>query len=407
MLRIIHIADAHLDTPFYGREEALRKRLRAATRTAFDGAVDVAIARRVDALLIAGDLFDNELLSFTTQRFLLDAMRRLGAASIPAFYATGNHDPGDASRWAARLDWPANVHVFKSGTPEIVPIGDVGWLTAAGHSSARVEKNLAAHFRKAKTDRPHVAMLHTQVGGTRGADRHDRYAPCAISDLAQKKPGYDYWALGHVHTLQHVADDLPAWYAGNIQGRHPRETGPKGALYVEIESGVDPEPEFIPLAPVVWDALALDCPADAAGLDALTRAVLDDARANLDLDDGREHLVRLDLTGQSPLATELRQDENVRDLEEALQDGLGVAGLELRIRGVVRPVALDDYRQSATVLGTAIDLLERAQHDDTLLTALCPADLAGAPEDKLAYLRALLAGADADLAARLVPEDAR
>jgi len=281
-----------------------------------------------------------------------------------------------------------------------VPIGDAGWLTAAGHSSARVEKNLAEHFRDAKTDRPHVAMLHTQVRSASGADRHDPYAPCSISDLT--RPGYDYWALGHIHMRHRVAADLPAWYPGNIQGRHPRETGPKGALYVEIKRGVAPEPEFIPLAPVVWDALTLDCPADATGLNALTRAVLDDVRTRLDLDDGREHLVRLDLTGQSPLAAALRQDENVRDLEEALQDELGIADLELRIRGVVRPVGLDDYRDSPTVLGTTLELIDRARSDDALLAELCPADLAGAPEDKLAYLRELLEGAGHDLAARLV-----
>lgn len=406
MLRILHIADAHLDTPFHGREETLRKRLRKATRAAFAKAVDVAIERRVDALLIAGDLFDNELLSFETERFLLDAMRRLGEAGIPAFYATGNHDPGRANCRAANLDWPENVHVFTSGRPETVPIGDAGWLTAAGHASGKEERNLAEAFPKGRDDRPHVAMLHTQVVGTPGAERHDRYAPCSIDDLA-KKPGYDYWALGHIHMRHRVAADLPAWYPGNIQGRHPRETGPKGALYVEIEKGVEPAPEFISLAPIVWDAVTLDCPADATGLDALTRAVLDNARARLDLDDGRKHLVRLDLTGQSPLAPELRQDGNVRELEETLQEELAVTGLELRVRGVVRPVALNDYRDSATVLGAALDLIGRARGDDTLLTELCPAPLAGSPEDKLAYLRELLAGADHDLAARLVMEDMR
>jgi DNA repair protein SbcD/Mre11 len=405
MLRILHIADAHLDTPFYGREEALRRKLREATRTAFAAAVDVAIERGVDAVLIAGDLFDNDLLSFRTERFLLDAMARLDDASIPVFYATGNHDPGRTGSRAAQLDWPKNVHVFADAQPETIKIGDVGRLTAAGHATAAEERNLAATFPPACDDRPHVAMLHTQVDGTAGADRHDRYAPCTPADLA--RTGYDYWALGHVHIGHRIAEDLPAWYPGNLQGRNPREIGPKGVLYIEIERGVVPTVEFIPLAPIVWDAVTLAPPADADRLETLVRAVSHEARSHLDLADGREHFVRLDLRGASPLAAELRLGENVRELAEALQEELGVAWLELRTHDVLRPVPLEQYRDGASVLGTALELIERAQRDDALLAKLCPAALAGSREDKLAYLRELLDGAELDLAARLVPEEKR
>jgi len=405
LFRILHIADAHLDTPFCGRDEAMREKLREATRNAFDAAVALAVERRVDAVLIAGDLFDNDLLSFRTQQSLLDAMRRLGAAGIPVFYAAGNHDPGRAGGRAAQLDWPENVHVFGCAQPETIEIGDVGRITAVGHATNREERNLAAEFPPASGDRPHVAMLHTQVDGTAGADRHDRYAPCTSADLA--RPGYDYWALGHVHIRHRAADDVPAWYPGNLQGRNPRETGPKGALYVEVERGVEPAVEFVPLAPIVWDAVTLAPPADADGVETLLHAVSHEARACLDLDDGREHLVRLELRGASPLAAELRREDDIRELETRLQEELGVAWLELRTGGVVRPVPLDDYHGSATVLGAALDLLERVQHDDALLAELCPVPLASDREDKLAYLRTLLDGADKDLAARLVREEAR
>ena len=140
-LRILHIADAHLDTPFYGREEWLRRKLREACRQAFRSAVEVAIERKVHAVLIAGDLFDNDILSFTTERFIVQAMAKLKEAGVVVFYATGNHDPGRKNYRVQQIAWPDNVHLFTSNQPETVEVNDrngnrIAWLTAAGHSSS-------------------------------------------------------------------------------------------------------------------------------------------------------------------------------------------------------------------------------------------------------------------------------
>jgi len=403
LLRILHLADAHLDTPFYGREESLRQKLRRATWQAFSAAVDHAIDREVHGLLIAGDLFDNDLLSFATERFLLDQMARLHDAGIPVFYATGNHDPGRANYRAHRLKWPDNLHLFRSGSPETVPIGDVGWLTAAGHSTREEDKNIASGYGTARSDRPHVAMLHTQVMSARGADQHERYAPCSHDDLAG--PGFDYWALGHVHLRQKVFDDLPAWYAGNLQGRHPRETGHKGALYVEIEKGSIPEPEFVPLAPIVWDSIEVDCPPNPVTLDDLAGAVAAAVTAKIQLDDDYEHFVRVDLAGESALARELRNEDNVRELEKVLAATLDVAWLEVRPRGIVRPIDIEAYRGSPTVLGQALELIEQAATDDALINKLRPSELVRDRDDERAYLRTLLEGAEREIAGLLVPEE--
>ena len=410
-LRLLHVADVHLDTPFYGRDESLRRKLRNACREAFKGGVDAAIERDVHAFLIAGDLFDNELLSFTTEKFLLAEMSKLQNARIPVFYATGNHDPGRANYRAQKLEWPSNVHLFTSTTPETVPIVDhkgqqIGWLTAAGHSSTREGNNLAARYKKAKTDLPHVAMLHTQVVNARGADQHERYAPCTEEDL--RLPGYDYWALGHVHLRQRVFEDLPAWYAGNLQGRNPKETGLKGALYVEVSKRGLIEPEFIPLSPLVWDHVELACPENACTSTELTTELAARLRQEIDLDDGREHLVRLTLTGESSLADEINKPENLQDLEETVQDETDIAWLEIRPRSLLRPVDMESFIGSPTVLGKTLELLERLSTDDELLDRITPKDLAHSnTEDMRHYLRELVNNMDRKAASLLVPEQKR
>lgn len=409
-VRVLHLADCHLDTPFYGRDEGMRRRLRDACREAFQAGVDLAIERRAHAVLIAGDLFDNDLLSFPTERLLLDCCGRLEEAGIPLFYAPGNHDPGRANYRARNIDWPPNVHMFASSNPETMDITGpdgqtVARLTGAGHMTPAESRNMAADFPAADGELPHIGLLHTQVTGARSTDMHERYAPCTEEDL--RETDYDYWALGHIHLRQRVSEEVPAWYAGNTQGRNPRETGPKGALWVEVEKGIPAEPEFVPLAPVVWDSEEITCPPDAAGLSRLGTKLVKSVRERVEIEDGREHFVRVDLTGQSPLAAELTQPENLSTLAEELQEALGAGWLEVRPAGVNRPVDLDEYRDGRTVLATALELIDRAASDDELIEELCPGELAGKPDDATTYLRELLDGLDREAAARLVPEEER
>ena len=203
MIRLLHLADAHLDTAFEGRTDRLRQRLREALRTAFRRAVDEAITAPVDVVLIAGDLFDDDRLSFATEAFLVEQCERLHEASIPVVYTTGNHDPGGQSFRAASIDWPGTFRYIDTPEPQTIDLTDAdGTLAArvvtAGHATAREERNLAATF-PARTDArvPHIGMLHAHVTRASQVERHDRYAPCSVDDL--RAADYDYWALGHIH----------------------------------------------------------------------------------------------------------------------------------------------------------------------------------------------------------------
>ena len=105
-MRFVHLADVHLDTSFAGRSATVRRRLREASRDAFLRTADLAIREDANALLIAGDLFDGDRLSFQTERFLLEQMRRLEQHGVTVVYATGNHDPGSPLSGPRPLDWP-------------------------------------------------------------------------------------------------------------------------------------------------------------------------------------------------------------------------------------------------------------------------------------------------------------
>ncbi|MDX1495890.1 MAG: DNA repair exonuclease, partial [Longimicrobiales bacterium] len=314
-MRFLHIADAHLDTSFTGRSEAVRSRLREASRQAFRRAVDVAIREEVHALLIAGDLFDSDRLSFQTERFLLEQAARLGDHGITVVYATGNHDPGASREGPRRLPWPQNVRVAADATPRRFLIPDhagetVGHVTAVGHAHAEVTDDLSRTLPRPSGDLPEVALLHSQVRSSLGSDAHGSYAPSELTFL--RHAGFDYWALGHVHVRQQLSDDPPIWYPGSLQGKSWTDSGDRGGLLVDLAHRGAPAVSFRSLAPVRWDTVEVDRLDTVESLDELERAVQVAWSSRRGAEPGgpaTEWMVRVVLKGPCPLWSELRSAE--------------------------------------------------------------------------------------------------
>ena len=411
MVRFLHLADVHLDTAFEGRSAALRGHLRNALRTAFEQAVDCAIDEDVHAVLLAGDLFDDDRLSVATEAFLVDQVQRLDDAGIDAVYVTGNHDPGGSGFRAAKIDWPDRFHYVDDRSPTTIELtgsdGDQhATVVAAGHVDAHEDTNLAARFPNAEGPSPTIGLLHAHVTSARQVEAHDRYAPCTISDL--RAPGYDYWALGHIHTRQQVDEQASVWYPGNLQGRSPRETGPRGGLLVTLNDGAPPDVEFRSFAPTRWEHLTLDNLADVKTIQALVQRVQRAHRERMRDATATDWLLRVTLRGPCPLANDLANPDQIEELEHVMAERLDVRDAEVRARSLVPLVDPDAYRDETHLAAEVLDLIDHARSDDGTLDAVAPDALAGvpdeAPESRRAYLRSLLDGLDQEAIARLVDE---
>lgn len=410
MVRLLHLADVHLDTAFEGRSVALREHLRDALRSAFERAVDCAIDEGVHAVLIAGDLFDDERLSVATEAFLVEQVGRLDEAGIETMYVTGNHDPGGSGFRAAKIDWPDRFHYVDSRSPTRIEVTDAegvhrATVVAAGHVDAREDTNLAAHFPSSGSA-PTIGLLHAYVTSAAQVDAHDRYAPCTIDDL--RAPNYDYWALGHIHTRQQVDEVAAAWYPGNLQGRSPRETGARGGLLVTLRSGQSPDVQFRPFAPTRWEHLSIDALDDVETIQALVQKVDAAHRATARDASAGDWLLRVTLRGPCPLADELATSDQVEELEQVMTRRLSgsVRDVEVRTRHVVPPVDPEEYRGETHLVGEVLAHLERAQTDDEVLDAVAPAELAGEVDEstqaRRAYLRTLMEDLDREAVARLL-----
>ena len=305
MFRFIHAADAHIDSPLTGLdayEGAPVEALRGATRRAFENLVDLAIDEAVDFLLLAGDLYDGDWRDFSTGLFFIRQMARLREAGIPVYLIAGNHDA--ASVLTRRLDLPDNVQPFSTRhaeTHELAPLPVA--IHGRGFPNRQVPENLVPEYPRATPGRFNIGLLHTSLTGSPG---HDTYAPCTLADLASK--GYDYWALGHVHQPQVLARDPWVVFAGNLQGRHVRETGPRGCRLVTVSDALEVvDAVHRPLDVLRWARLEVDL-SDVETQDQALARVDDALAAALDEADGRLLAARLMLTGNTKLHGALARD---------------------------------------------------------------------------------------------------
>ncbi|MFE5328065.1 exonuclease SbcCD subunit D [Embleya sp. NPDC056575] len=263
-MKLLHAADLHIDSPLRGLsgyEGAPAAQIRGAARRAVVNLVDLALAEAVDAVLLAGDIYDGDWKDYHTGLFFGVQMRRLEEAGIRVLLVAGNHDAD--SRITRELRLPANVHRFSTARPETVAFEDLGLAVhGQGFAVRDVTDNLALAYPAPRGGMFNVGLLHTALTGAEG---HATYAPCSVGDLVSR--GYDYWALGHVHAREVVHEREP-WivFPGNIQGRHARETGPKGATLITVDDHGRAAVEHRDLDVVRWARLDVDA-STAGGVD--------------------------------------------------------------------------------------------------------------------------------------------
>jgi len=314
----LHCADVHLGAPVRGLgrlPNRLRERLRDAPTEALTRLVATAINREVDAVIIAGDLFDADERNLRAHAELREQLQHLDDAGIPSFIVTGNHDPLGGLSTGVRL--PASTHVFGPDV-ESVPLRrdgtEIARIYGVSYTKSATYENLASAFPRNPDGDFTIGILHTNVGDQTG---HDPYAPCQLSDLTQT--GFDYWALGHVHTRATLHSRAPiVHYPGNPQGLHTREPGARGATLVAVDQGGRAELEPIWSDVARWHRVRTSIDALEA-IDELIGAFAELAGSIRGSAPNRIHLVRWTLTGSGPLHAELNRPAADSDLCHVLR----------------------------------------------------------------------------------------
>lgn len=296
-MKFIHAADLHLDSPLRNLERydgAPVDTWRGVTRRALENLVELAIREQVALVLFAGDLYDGDWHDYNTGLFFHSQLVKLREANIQVVWLCGNHDAAsEITKTLRSVTQLPNVQRLAENSPQTVYLDLAGQTVAVhgqGFLNRAVTENLAAAYPTAIRGIFNIGLLHTNLNGQFG---HDNYAPCQIEDLRSK--GYDYFALGHVHSQKIINREPWIAFSGNIQGRHIGETGARGCLLITVDNTQISTVEFVALDVLRWR----HCQIDASGAED-EDAVLEKFRAELmvvNAAEERPEAVRLEIVG--------------------------------------------------------------------------------------------------------------
>jgi predicted phosphodiesterase len=277
-MKLLHAADLHLGSPLRAasaRDEAIGGLLARSVRGVLSRIVDVALEERVDAVLLAGDVFDGDVPDVSQRaRFAAD-LARLRRVGIPVLLIRGNHDAMlDLDRYGPPGE---GIELLTPDRPSLT-VGDVT-IHGLGHERDMTRSQLP-DYPAAEPGRINVGLMHCALDGAQG---HEPYAPCGTGDLLAH--GFDYWALGHVHKRSEtIRDGRAVVMPGIPQGRHIGEDA-GGSVTIATLGGM-PELRRREVAAIRFSRRTASL---AAGLDGFAEAAPPA--------DGAHHVIRIAATG--------------------------------------------------------------------------------------------------------------
>jgi exonuclease SbcD len=273
-MRLIHTSDWHLGRKLKGVDRTPEIAL------ALEEILKYAKDFDVDAVLVAGDIFDVPNPSTEAEKVAYEFFYQLNQLSIPSVAIAGNHDSATRIDSLAQLLSLAGVRAL--GRPRIADEGGVITMdTASGKlcvgampfaserrmlaaedvwnldaSEQRADykttvtyvlQNLATGFR---TDAANVMMAHMTIDGAKFTGSEAAFHSGNMYSLSgQAIPSEcQYVALGHIHRPQQIANAAPTYYSGSLIQVDFGEVGEeKGFNLIDVEVGRPVKVQFQPL----------------------------------------------------------------------------------------------------------------------------------------------------------------
>lgn len=232
MLKLLHAADLHLDSPFSAENTQMAEMRRGELRSTFVNLMMYAKENEVNLLLLSGDLFDTDHPDRQTLEMVEREFTAAGNRGVQIFIAPGNHDPyrPDGKSIWEKLTLPANVHLFTSYRLEKKELPSLG-VTVWGYafSDSTLFSNPFAEPHTVDTQTINILCGHGDLESSSGN--------CPITPAQIRCSGFDYLALGHIHKGSGLQKEGESYYAypGCLEGRDFGECGEKGAIFAIAE----------------------------------------------------------------------------------------------------------------------------------------------------------------------------
>ena len=294
-MRIIHCADLHLDSKMNTNLEGEKRSIRRAELNgAFPRMIDYAKEYGIEAIIIAGDLFDTANVSVSVRDMVRDSI--INSPEIEFFYLKGNHDV--ESFISALEELPKNLHLF---TTQWKSYELRNGVVITGAELESVNSNTLYDNLLLDVDKVNIVTLHGQEVGYTSKKRNTA-ENIDINRLKDKC--IDYLALGHIHSYRLRSLDQRGMYcySGCIEGRGFDECGEHGFVLLEIDDDTKKiEPVFIPFAKRKIYELVMDV----SGADGSVKAadMIADMLSGMDI--APSSMIKLVLIGNVDVSVEL------------------------------------------------------------------------------------------------------
>ena len=220
--RFLQSSDLDLHRPLSalsGVPEELRNECADSPFLAAERVFDLALAERVDFLLLAGNVCDPRRAGARGLVFLIQQFERLEQNGIPIFWCHGNDDR--VKRWPLAMKWPDNLHRFAVPAPEAHYHTTEDGMTVEiiGNSWTRRAVKPAAPINSSGDGVFTIALTGQKASKSAAAETDPHW-----------------WALGGSKNRQTTdSNGSIAHWAGSPQGRSPSETGSHGCTIVEVD----------------------------------------------------------------------------------------------------------------------------------------------------------------------------
>ena len=239
MIKVLHCADLHLDSPFSGLDPIQSETRREEQRELLRNLICFIRNQHVDLVLIAGDLFDNAFTNSKTVKYAADLFK---SAGCPIVIAPGNHDPY-TKNGIYSAGFPKNVYIFDDEKLSFFDFEELG-ISVWGYAftSPSYEKHPLGIEYSVNPDRLNLLCAHADI-----IQSLSKYAPISPAELNDSP--FDYAAFGHIHNAPDMGNynGTLAGYSGCAEGRSFDELDFGGAILLEID-GRKISPKKIQLA---------------------------------------------------------------------------------------------------------------------------------------------------------------
>lgn len=339
-MKFLHCADLHLGSALSANLDGEKRKKRKNELTeVFVRIAEYAANQGVRAVLIAGDLFEEEDTSSVIVRMVYDTVRRY--PEIDFLYLRGNHDAGPGTEDAGER--PENLKVFGREWTYY----EYGDITVAGIEPGAETVDWYADLQL-KPDRTNLVLLHGQVVNARLQEAGELIC---LPQLQNKN--IDYLALGHLHSYRAEALDARGLYCycGCPEGRGFDECGEKGIVCLDLSEG-SVKHTFLPFAKRTIHELSVDITSTETTVEVEERI----AAAVSPM--GPEDMVRVGLCG----SVSVNAERNLAYLKERFQNRFFAFSISDRaVRTLLDP---KDYENDVSLCGEFIRLVMASEYTE-------------------------------------------